>query len=415
MASRGGLNSLQELPETADEVQRVAGLFDKSKSRVLRRQSATEEDFRLQPLSEFDIVHFATHGLIREELPGLAEPSLVFTPRPGGDILNDGLLTASQIATLPLRARLVVLSACNSARYEPSVIDSGIQGLSTSFAIAGVPSMIAALWPIESALARDLIIDTFRTARGGNVAIADAMAMAVRRHLDGPTPRPLLHPRFWAALVVLGDGSVGLNASAQAAKRELGPFANVNSAERASIVSAASLDADFVSSALGHWMGKTFESLIRREAADGTVRWEAKDPQIGAGPVAATKQTIYAGGYLPQSAGASTVIVPMLRGLQPDGKVLWTQRLPNTPEDSAVMGLAIAQDQSAVALVGPVVRQKAETDFSLVRVDGNGREIARKSLSLAVYGQGFELRLSALRRWGRLCRRQSRPVGEVRT
>jgi CHAT domain-containing protein len=230
VALRGGLNSLQELPETADEVQRVAGLFDKSKARLLQRQSATEEDFRLQPLSEFDVIHFATHGLIREELPGLAEPSLVFTPHPGGDILNDGLLTASQIATLPLRARLVVLSACNSARYEPSVIDSGIQGLSTSFAIAGVPSMIAALWPVESTLARNLIIDTFRTARGGNTAVADAMAMAVRRHLDGPTPRPLLHPRFWAALVVLGDGSIGINASAQPAKRELRPFANVDAA-----------------------------------------------------------------------------------------------------------------------------------------------------------------------------------------
>ena len=385
VALRGGLNSLQELPETAEEVQRVAGLFDKSKARLLQRQSATEEDFRLQPLSEFDVIHFATHGLIREELPGLAEPSLVFTPRPGGDILNDGLLTASQIATLPLRARLVVLSACNSARYEPSVIDSGIQGLSTSFAIAGVPSMIAALWPVESALARNLIIDTFRTARGGNAAVADAMAMAVRRHLDGPTPRPLLHPRFWAALVVLGDGSIGLNASAQAAKRELGPFANVDAAERASILSAASLDTDFVSSARGHWTGKGFESSIRREASDGTVRWEVKDPEIGAGPVAASKQTVYAGGYLNQQA---TPLSPILRGLQPDGKILWTLRPANTPEDSTVMGLAIAQDQSAVALVGPIARQKAETDFSLLRLDGSGREIARKSLGLAVYGQG---------------------------
>ena len=385
VASRGGLNSLQELPETAEEVQRVAGLFDKSKARLLQRQSATEEDFRLQPLSEFDVIHFATHGLIREELPGLAEPSLVFTPRPGGDILNDGLLTASQIATLPLRARLVVLSACNSARYEPSVIDSGIQGLSTSFAIAGVPSMIAALWPVESALARNLIIDTFRTARGGNAAVADAMAMAVRRHLDGPTPRPLLHPRFWAALVVLGDGSIGLNEAAQAAKRQLGPFANVDAAERASILSAASLDTDFVSSARGHWTGKGFESLIRREASDGTVRWEVKDPEIGAGPVAASKQTVYAGGYLNRQA---TPLSPILRGLQPDGKILWTLRPANTPEDSTVMGLAIAQDQSAVALVGPIARQKAETDFSLLRLDGNGREIARKSLGLAVYGQG---------------------------
>ena len=52
------------------------------------------------------------------------------------------------------------------------------------------------------------------------------------------------------------------------------------------------------------------------------------------------------------------------------------------------MDLAIAQDQSVVALVGPVVRQTAETDFSLVRVDDRGREMARKSLALEVYGQG---------------------------
>ena len=193
---------------------------------------------------EFDIIHFATHGLIREELPGLPEPSLVFTPRPGGDILKRRPATASQIATLPLRARLVVLSACNSARYEPSVIDSGIQGLATSFAIAGVPSMIAALWPIESALARDLIIDTFRTARGGNVAIADAMAMAVRRHLDGPTPRPLLHPRSgppWSCWATDRSASTRLPRRPSASSVRLPTSIRPN----ASIVSAASLGCGF--------------------------------------------------------------------------------------------------------------------------------------------------------------------------
>lgn len=393
VALRGGLNSLQELPETAEEVQRVAGLFAKAKTRLLQRQSATEEDFRLQPLSEFDIMHFATHGLIRQELPGLTEPSLVFTPRPGGDVLNDGLLTASQIATLPLRARLVVLSACNSARYEPSIIDSGIQGLSTSFAIAGVPSMIAALWPVESALARNLIVDTFRTARSDNATVADAMAMAVRRHLDGPTPRPLLHPRFWAALVVLGDGSIGLDDAAPSAKRELGPFADVDASSRASIVSAASLDTDFVLSAHGHWTGQALESLIRRETAGGAVKWEVKNPEISAGPIAVAKQTIFAGGFLHQQGAA---VGPILRGFQPDGKVLWTEKLTGAPEGSAVMSLAVAQDQSAVALTGPILRQKAETDFSLVRVDGSGREIARKSLGLAVYGQGYNFGYLAL-------------------
>jgi CHAT domain-containing protein len=105
LATRDGLSALPELPETSEEVERVANLFAKAKVRLLRREAATEEAFRLEPLSEFDVVHFATHGLVRQELPGLREPSLVFTPEPKGDAFNDGLLTASQIAALPLRAR----------------------------------------------------------------------------------------------------------------------------------------------------------------------------------------------------------------------------------------------------------------------------------------------------------------------
>jgi CHAT domain-containing protein len=382
----GVLSSLPELPETADELRGVASLFGKSKTRVLFREGASEEEFRLQPLSEFDILHFATHGLIKEEQPGLQEPSLVLTPNPEGDAFNDGLLTASQIASLPLRARLVVLSACNSARYEPSIIDSGIQGLSTSFAIAGVPSMIASLWPIESSLTRDLIIATFQAARGGNVAIADALASAVRKHLDGPAPRPLLHPRFWAALIVLGDGSVSLNSSTESAPRDLGPFSAVDSSEHATIVSGTPLGADFVTSATGGWNGKVFASSVRRQAFDGTMKWEVKDQEIGAGPVAAASQVIYAGGHFALPSGTSAFIVPIVRALQPDGKVSWTRRFSD-PENAMVAGLAVAQDQSAVALIGPVYGQKTETDFSLVRVDINGRDAAQTRISFPVHGQ----------------------------
>ena len=292
IAKGGGLNALPQLPETSEEVERVANLFAKAKVRLLRRAAATEEAFRLEPLSEFDVVHFATHGLVRQELPGLREPSLVFTPDPRGDAFNDGLLTASQIAALPLRARLVILSACNSARYEPSIIDIGIQGLATSFAIAGVPSMIASLWPIESALTRDLIVDVFRTARGsGGVALADALAVAMRRHLDGPAPRPLLHPRFWAALVVLGDGSITLDAEAKAGPRDLGPFAAINPSQDEEVLSAAPLEDDFATSTIGAWNGKRSPSLIRRQAIDGTTKWEVADPEIGAGLIAASTQS----------------------------------------------------------------------------------------------------------------------------
>jgi CHAT domain-containing protein len=383
----GALGSLPELPETAEELERVASLFDKSKARVLSRDAASEESFRLQPLSEFDIIHFATHGLVKEEQLGLKEPSIVLTPDPAGDAFNDGLLTSSQIAALPLRARLVVLSACNSARYAPSIIDSGIQGLATSFAIAGVPSVIASLWPIESSVTRDLITDTFRVAREGDVAIADALATAVRRHLDGPTPRPLLHPRFWAAMVVMGDGSLSLNASTERVARDLGPFFAVNASERATILSASGLDADFVVSAAGGWDGKRFPSSIRRHAADGTTKWEVRDREIGAGPVVSAGHAIYAGGYVTVPGGASTVSVPVLRAIGADGKVSWTRRVQAGAESANVLGLDVAHDGSALALVGPVFGQKTESDFSLVRIDGSGREVARRHIALAAHGQ----------------------------
>ena len=334
IAKGGGLNALPQLPETSEEVERVANLFAKAKVRLLRRAAATEEAFRLEPLSEFDVVHFATHGLVRQELPGLREPSLVFTPDPKGDAFNDGLLTASQIAALPLRARLVVLSACNSARYEPSIIDSGIQGLATSFAIAGVPSMIASLWPIESALTRDLIVDVFRTARGrGGVALADALAMAMRRHLDGPAPRPLLHPRFWAALVVLGDGSITLDAEAKAGPRDLGPFAAINPSQDEEVLSAAPLEDDFATSTIGAWNGKRSPSLIRRQAIDGTTKWEVADREIGAGLTPRRRRRFMPAAICRFRKVRSIVSAPILRGASAGWHGLVVASASERPQD----------------------------------------------------------------------------------
>lgn len=383
-ARTNALASLAELPETSEELQRVGRLFEKSKARILRRGAASEENFRLQPISEFDVLHFATHGLVREEVPGLPEPSLVLTPDPKGDAFNDGLLTASQIAALSLRTRLVILSACNSARYEASIIDSGIQGLSTAFAIAGVPSTIAALWPIESSLTRDLIVATFQAARGDRtMPIADALATAMREHLDGPSPRPLLHPRFWSALVVLGDGSMKLGATDQGTPRDLAAFADIDMAKSEEILSATPFDGDFASSTIGPWNGKRSPSLVRRQRLDGTTKWEVSDFEIGAGPTAATDRTIYAAGYVTVTPPDSGVSVPVLRQLTPDGRVSWTRRLPSDGSSTMVLALSTTPDRMAVALVGPTLGKSASTDFYVARIDAAGAEAGRMDLALA--------------------------------
>ena len=342
-AASGELATLDELPETSDEVKAVATRFDPARSRSLLRERATELDFRLQPLSEVDVLHFATHGLIKEELPGLQEPSLVLTPTPGSDGFDDGLLSSSEIASLPLRARLAILSACNTARYDARVIDSGIQGLSASFAIAGVPAMVASLWPVDSLTAKELIAGLFEAALGADkAAVADALARSVRRHLDN-AERPLLHPRFWAALVVVGDGSVTLDRAAPVGR----PTVTALDPAEGQILAAAPLEADVIV--------RTPASIQRRNA-DGTKKWEVASGDLGAGPLAVAGDAIYA-------AGKET-----LRRLDADGKLLWSRRL-----SAPVLALAAASD-GLLALVGP----------DLVRLDAAGAEKARQRIAPTV-------------------------------
>ena len=48
-------------------------------------------------------------------MKGLAEPGLILTPPEKGTKIDDGFLTASEVALLKLYPGLVILSACNTA------------------------------------------------------------------------------------------------------------------------------------------------------------------------------------------------------------------------------------------------------------------------------------------------------------
>jgi hypothetical protein len=132
------INALAELPDTTTELKAIASLFGNTQT-LLLRQDASEARLRRQALGQYRILSFATHGLIKNEIHGLTEAALVLTPQSETDPSDDGLLTASEIADLSLNADVVVLSACNTARYELGQFGVEVQGMATAFAIAGVP------------------------------------------------------------------------------------------------------------------------------------------------------------------------------------------------------------------------------------------------------------------------------------
>ncbi len=205
-ASQNRLQDLPPLPETAEELSAVRTLLGVDAQEVLTGQAATEQAFRSKDLGAYDVIHFATHGLLKDEVDGLTEPALVLTPKDSVNTSDDGLLSTSEITHLALNARLVVLSACNTAKIDTAAASLGVNDLQAAFSVAGVPALLAALWPVESGTARDLMTGFFQAwQRQPAKSASRALAEATRGYL-AHADRAHQHPRFWAPFVVMGYG-----------------------------------------------------------------------------------------------------------------------------------------------------------------------------------------------------------------
>jgi CHAT domain-containing protein len=111
-------------------------------------------------LENADVIHFATHAVADARSPLLTKLLLAGSRQNGVNShhAGNGFLQASQIYELKLpRARLVVLSACQTG-IERAYRGEGAIGLARPFLVAGVPIMVASLWPVDSESTADLMI-----------------------------------------------------------------------------------------------------------------------------------------------------------------------------------------------------------------------------------------------------------------
>ena len=106
----------ENLPFTRKELKSISQLF--SNNKILLSKEANEDNLKNLDLEKYDIISFATHAAVSGTLEATAEPFLVLTPPKKSSIENDGILTASEISQLNLNAKLVILSACNTAAKE---------------------------------------------------------------------------------------------------------------------------------------------------------------------------------------------------------------------------------------------------------------------------------------------------------
>lgn len=195
---------LGPLPETAAELAASARSFPAA--RILTGTEATEPRVRDALAQGARLISFATHGLMRGEIEGVAEPALVLTPSHGA--AGDGFLTASEIADLDLPADFVALSACNTANLAFTRIAQDLPALSSAFTQAGARATLGTLWAVNSETGVAVVSGVFaRLAPTTAPGPAEALAAAQRAYLAAPPDRARLHPRFWAPFIILGDGS----------------------------------------------------------------------------------------------------------------------------------------------------------------------------------------------------------------
>ena len=97
---------LPQLPGTRRETQQIASELRADPADVRLGLSATETAVKQAQLDQYRIVYFATHGLVAGDLElfakSKAEPALALSMPEQPDDLDDGLLTASEIAQLKL-------------------------------------------------------------------------------------------------------------------------------------------------------------------------------------------------------------------------------------------------------------------------------------------------------------------------
>jgi len=188
---------LAPLPFTRGEVEAIAQRFPPDRREILLGEEARESRITAPGfLDRFDILHFATHGLIDERYPERSSLALSH-PR---DASEDGYLQASEIYRLHTHAGLVVLSACETGLGK-MVAGEGVLGLPRAFFYAGASEVLVSLWSVSDRSTASLMDGFYQNliTRGEPPARALAGAKGqLRRSHD------FAHPFYWAPFVLMG-------------------------------------------------------------------------------------------------------------------------------------------------------------------------------------------------------------------
>ncbi len=194
-----GISQWSNLPGTLEEMKAIKNIFPNSIIYTGEKasESAVKRLSRENALKDFDVIHFAAHGIVVPEVPELSAIVLSLNPRDG----DDGYLTMAEIAELDLQARFVNLSACDTGLGK-IYGGEGVVGLMQSFLIAGANGVSISLWQVADRSTMELMTGLYSIVKENGLTYAQAlteMKRAFIKHTD------YHDPFYWAPFVYYGN------------------------------------------------------------------------------------------------------------------------------------------------------------------------------------------------------------------
>ncbi len=198
-----GNGHLEELKNSYTEVQYIDRIAN---GKVFLEDSATVDNFK-KNVENALILHLSSHACLDDTYA--ASSKIYFADNKDG--IDNDYLETHEIYNLPLHAKLVVLSACQTG-IGNMVQGEGMMSLARGFAYGGTPSLLASIWSVNDQSTSELM-KQFYAHLFKNEDIDYALRNAKLDYLTHTKSNAKANPFLWAGFVCIGTTDAPIQSS----------------------------------------------------------------------------------------------------------------------------------------------------------------------------------------------------------
>jgi len=192
---RSGIEDVQPLPYSTEEVQNISNLYPQS---VFRIGTDATKAYLQDHAKGNRYLHLSTHGYWDYEHAMYS-----------GLLFSDGMLQTYEIFNMDIDAELTVLSACQTGLGELKA-GEGLVGLTRAFMYAGSPSVLVSLWSVSDPSTAAFMKRFYRNLNKGKTkaeALRETKIWMKEKSYHTDEHGNVIkhdHPFYWAPFILVG-------------------------------------------------------------------------------------------------------------------------------------------------------------------------------------------------------------------